>query len=294
MVALPVTWVEVFATQDLMTGQLLPVIHDADGLATGRMQTLARRFRQPETSFVQSAEVADADYRNRFFTVGAEIPFAGHPSLGAAAAEAHRADRSAVEYVQQTGSGLQSLTVRWEGETAEVRITQNPHEYGSEVDPGPLLAALGIPADAAHPTLEARVVSTGLPALMLPLRSSRLLAGAAVDVAALRAAQPAGDGPIAVNCYVVAEIGPGRWKARMFTPDVPGGEDPATGSAVGPLGAYLHDRTGVSRITVSQGDEMGFPSLLEVEIDGGIHVTGRCRISATGEQRVGPDHGVRR
>lgn len=292
MGALPITWVEVFATSEPMTGQLLPVIHDADGLTTSHMQTLARRFRQPETSFVQSAGVVGADYRHRIFTVGAEIPFAGHPSLGTAAAEARRADRDTAEYVQQTGSGLQSLSVRGEGDTAEVRITQNPHEYGAEVDPGPLLAALGIPADAAHPDLEARVVSTGLPALMLPLRSPEPLATAVVDVAALRAAQPASDGPIALNCYVVAEIGPGRWQARMFTPDVPGGEDPATGSAVGPLGAYLHDRTGVSNIAVSQGAEMGFPSLLEVEIDDGIHVTGRCRISATGEQRVGTDDGV--
>lgn len=287
MPALPITWVEVFATQARLTGQLLPVIHEADDLDTDQMQTLARRLRQPESSFIQRADGARADYRHRIFTVGAEIPFAGHPSLGAAAAHAHRIGDTSADYEQQTTSGNQALRVRWDGDDANVRITQNPHEYGPEVDPGPVLAALGIPPGQAHPKLEARVVSTGLPALILPLRSPAPLAMAAIDATALRAAQPESSGPIALNCYVVAELAPGRWQARMFTPDVPGGEDPATGSAVGPLGAYLNDRTGETSFSVEQGSEMGFASLLEVEIRDGIHVSGRCRISAAGEQRVG-------
>ena len=70
----------------------------------------------------------------------------------------------------------------------------------------------------------------------------------------------------------------------MFTPAVQGGEDPATGSAIGPFGAYLRDRTGESRIAVEQGVEMGFPSELTVEVREAIEVSGRCRIAGSGTQ----------
>jgi len=88
--------------------------------------------------------------------------------------------------------------------------------------------------------------------------------------------------PTALNCYLVAERSPGHWEARSFALDTVGGEDPATGSAAGPLGAYLRERRGLHQLDIDQGVDMGEPSRLHVDTTDGVRVEGPIHLSGTG------------
>lgn len=278
----PFTLLDVFALQPL-EGNLLAVVHDADDVPARTMQTLARRFSLAETSFLQTATDPAATYRHRIFTISAELPFAGHPSIGAAVAWAARHDDATAHYVQQTGSGLQELWVERDGAHATARLRQNPVVFGSIVDSAPIVRALGLEPSDAHTTLPAQVASTGLPTTIVPLGDRAALARIDVDWPAFRSALASDvGGRIAHNCYVVAEIAPGHWAARMFAADIPGGEDAATGSAAGPFGAYLQQRLGLDIVSVDQGVEMGSPSRLELDLRDGIVVGGSVWIVGAG------------
>ncbi len=279
----PLTLLDVFAVRPL-EGNLLAVIHDAGDVSTETMQTLARRFNLAETSFIQPATDPGATYRHRIFTVSDELPFAGHPSIGTAVAWAHAHGAASAHYVQQTKSGLQELWVERDDRHAQAKLRQNPVEFGNEIDSAPILVALGLSADDTHPSLPAQVASTGLPTTIVPLAEAGALKRIAVDWPAFRAAMGDGsDATIAHNCYVVAEIAPGHWAARMFAADIPGGEDAATGSAAGPFGAYLHTRLGLPAVSIDQGVEMGSPSRLEVDLTHGIVLSGSVWLISTGE-----------
>jgi trans-2,3-dihydro-3-hydroxyanthranilate isomerase len=279
----PLTLLDVFAVRPL-EGNLLAVIHDADGVSTETMQTQARRFNLSETSYIQTATDPGSTYRHRIFTVTEELPFAGHPSLGTAVARAYRAGESTAHYVQQTGAGLQELWVERDGPHAIAKLRQNPVVFGDEIEPALILRALGLQASDAHGSLPAQVASTGLATTVVPLSDPEALTRISVDWPEFRAAlgeDPAD--PIAHNCYVVAEVAPGHWKARMFAADIPGGEDAATGSAAGPFGAYLHARLGLESVSIDQGVEMGCPSRLEVDLTDGIVLSGSVWITGSGE-----------
>jgi trans-2,3-dihydro-3-hydroxyanthranilate isomerase len=281
MPPLPITWVEVFAEGPL-AGNLLPVIHDADGVDDTVLARIARRFLQPETSFLQRPTDPAATYRHRIYAVAGELPFAGHPSLGAAAAHAHRLGLATATIIQQTPSGTQRLDVELEGVLGRVTLEQNPAEFGEPVDPGPILESMGLQPGDAHPDLPAQVGSTGLPALLLPVRTVAAVSAARPDHAALHAALSRIADPESLNNYLVAEERPGRWRARSFSLDLTGGEDPATGSAAGPFGAYLKQHRGETTIVIDQGVEMGSPSRLYVDTTDGISVSGHVRITGTG------------
>jgi trans-2,3-dihydro-3-hydroxyanthranilate isomerase len=259
------TLLDVFTSRPL-AGNGLAVVHDADVLDEATMRAVARETRLSETTFVQSAFIAGADYRNRIWTVEREIPFAGHPSLGTAVAIAYAAGvRGAARYVQQTDAGLQPIDVRIEGELAHASMLQEPAVHGSEVERSAALAAIGLTRDDADPALPPQVVSTGLAHLLVPLREREALAEAQPDydaIAALLAAHGAFT-LYAVVCEPAAE----RACARAFV-SAATGEDPATGSAAGPLCAYLAARTGCPRLTIEQGVEMGRPSTLDARIEG--------------------------
>jgi len=240
-------------------------VHDAEGLDDETMLAFARETRLSETTFVQPATRAGADYRNRIFTVRREIPFAGHPSLGTAVAVALARGDDEVTYVQETGAGLQPVDVRLDGGAAFASMLQGPVTFGSEVDARHALAAVGLVPGDGHRELPAQVASAGLPALIVPVHAARCLADAQPDFDLLDAlAERHG----ADNFYLVCLGAEGHARARMFTSGVEGGEDPATGSAAGPLCAYLAARGRGTRVEVAQGVEMGRPSRLLAEVEG--------------------------
>ena len=278
---LRVTWLEVFAEAPL-EGTLHVVVHDADAIGTATMARLATRLRLPETSYVQAPTGAKADYLHRIFTIAGEIPFAGHPSLGTAVAVARAHGHLSTRLTQQTGAGLQELRVDLDasGMTGTAEITQNPAEWLGEPAPDPVLAALGLRSDDRHPTLRSSVISTGLPTLIVPVRDVEALGRSAPDLEALgRALAAVGEGVL--TCYVATPLTPDAWRARCFTPQVAGGEDPATGSAAGPLTAFAYRELGAQEIVIDQAIELGSRSRLygrvqdeRVVVSGGVRVIG--------------------
>jgi trans-2,3-dihydro-3-hydroxyanthranilate isomerase len=250
------------------------------------MLRFARETRLSETTFVQSAEAPGADYRNRIFTTLRELPFAGHPSLGTAVAVARERGQTSARYVQQTLAGLQPCEVELDGLRARASMLQEPPELGAPMDAAEALAAVGLSAADAHPELPAQPVSTGVLHIMIPVRDAEAVARATPD---LRRLQELTRRTGAVLLYVVAvDLQAATARARGFFEDPSGAiEDPATGSAVGPLCAFLHHHAGLDAVDVDQGVEMGRPSRLEAMIDGDrVRVSGDCVIVLEGELLV--------
>jgi len=241
-------------------------VHEADGVDDATMHAFARETRLSETTFVQAATADGADYRNRIWMPTGELPFAGHPSLGTAVAVARARGEREVTYVQQTGAGLQSIDVRIDGDRARASMLQEQAVDGPEVAPEEALPPLGLtPNEVLTPALKPQVISTGLAQLVIP-----------VQQAALHHVKPDRDAlqalleRVGATCaYVVFwESGSGQAWARSFFIDVQGvTEDPATGSAAGPLLHYLYSRVGVMSLEIHQGVEMGRKSLLHCRFD---------------------------
>jgi trans-2,3-dihydro-3-hydroxyanthranilate isomerase len=262
----------------------LAVVHAADDVADATMLAFARETRLSETTFVQAATDAGASYRNRIWMPTGELPFAGHPSLGTAVAVAAAEGRDAASYVQQTTSGLTPIEVERTGEHWHAAMLQAPVQLGAELDGGELLAAVGLDPGAAHPELPAQVASTGTPHALVPVASADVLAAPRpADLVALRALMER-HGTEVVYAFALLDEGR-RARARSWFCDVGFvNEDPATGSAAGPLAGYLAARGLGEAIVVEQGIEMGRPSLLSCAVQGDrrIEVAGDCVIVATG------------
>jgi trans-2,3-dihydro-3-hydroxyanthranilate isomerase len=259
------TVLDVFTARPLQ-GNALAVVHDADDVPDGTMLAFAREVRLSETSFVQRPTAEGADYRNRIWMTGGEIPFAGHPSLGAAAAVARARAESSVTYIQETRAGLQPVDVEAADGVLHVSMLQEPAEFGAELDPGEVLGALGLEAEDGHPELPCQLVSTGLRHVIAPVR----------DVHALSRVWPAQDrvtGVVgahsAMTIYAV-HVDPeaGTARARSFVRSPEPVEDPATGSAAGPLAAYIAQRKGALALDIRQGVEMGRGSRLRASVEG--------------------------
>jgi trans-2,3-dihydro-3-hydroxyanthranilate isomerase len=277
------TWLDVFGDGPLR-GNPLAVVHDADGLDEDTMLALARETGLSETTFVQAPSREGADYRNRIFDPRQELPFAGHPSLGTAVAVARAAGVQEAAYVQQTGAGLQPVEVRLRGARGQASMLQEPALLGPRLDPADLLEAAGLEPADADPALETQVVSTGVPQVLCPVRPAAL-SRARPDYGRLT---PLLDRHEAVVLYLAAcDADAGRARARAFAHTADMGEDPATGSAAGPLLAYLHDRAGTERLVIEQGAEMGRPSRLDCVLeDGRARVGGEVAILIEGTLRL--------
>ena len=266
------TWLDVFTARPL-AGNGLAVVHDADGVSDATMLAFARETRLSETTFVQSATEPSADYRNRIWMTAGELAFAGHPSLGTAVAVARARGQAEARYVQQTPAGLQPIEVQLGDGVARASMLQEPAVFGPEVEPGRALAALGLADGDAHPELAPQVVSTGIAHLMVPVADVHALDRVAPDLRALRAMLE----ELGCVCAYLAFCDPEREaaQARSFFPESSWvAEDPATGSAAGPLMAYLHARTGAGRLAIDQGVAMGRPSRLRCEAGERVRVAG--------------------
>jgi trans-2,3-dihydro-3-hydroxyanthranilate isomerase len=249
------------------------------------MLAFARETRLSETSFVQPATAEGADYRNRIWMTTGEIPFAGHPSLGAAVAVARARGAGQATLVQQTQPGLQPVDVRIEGAAAKASMLQEPPSFGPELDPEETLRMAGLTAADADPRLPVQLVSTGVPQLMAPVHGTEVLARAAPDYEAIGALL---DAHGAIVYYLVAvDAETGGVRARSFMSTAEKGEDPATGSAAGPLCAHVHEHLGLDAIEIDQGSEMGRPSRLRAAVEGDrVRVEGDVVVVIDGAVRL--------
>ena len=266
--ALDLVQVDVF-TDRVFGGNPLAVFLDGRGLDDAEMQAIAREMYLSETTFVLPTTRPDCAARVRIFTPGREVPFAGHPTVGTTWVLATRgrlgSGRTALE------EGIGPVEVELEGDRARPSFVWMRHrdaEFGPEIAArAGVAAALGLGEDDLRVGAPVRVGSTGSPFLYVPLRDRDAVDRAELDVAAMRRA--AGDQLPGVFVFAA---GKSAAYSRMFAPHtsrIP--EDPATGSASGPLGAYLVQHglvpaSGAIRLVSEQGTKMGRQSFVHIRL----------------------------
>ena len=271
--------VDVFTSVPL-TGNQLAVFTDARDIPEEQLQRVAKEMNFSETTFVYPPE-ADGHVRMRIFTPATEVPFAGHPTLGTAFVLA--APLQLIEIKLETGNGTIPVELEREGarivfgRMAQPIPTVQPFDGADE-----LLAVLGVESQ-----LPVEVYDNGLEHVFVALASTE-------EVAALRPdfQQLADFGPFGINCFAGDGL---RWKTRMFGPGLGVNEDPATGSAAGPLALHLarHGRIAFGdEIEIVQGVEIGRHSTLFARVDGSadaverVEVGGSAVVVARGELQL--------
>lgn len=280
--------VDVF-TDRPFAGNQLAVVYGGEVLPGAAMQALAAEFGFAETVFPLPPTTPGADYRLRIFTPSAELPFAGHPSVGAAWALARAGVVRRGELVQECGAGLLPVLVDDTG----ARLGGATPTLGPVLDAGRLAAAVGLAPSDVDFSVTAGVAGAGISFGFLPLAPGAVSA-AVPDAAALRRIAELGTG------LVVLAFDGRVAHARMFGPAVGVAEDPATGSAALALGGWLVSRgllpsAGTSSYRVHQGAEIGRPSTLDctvTAVDGAATSTtvrGAVAAVATGEIVVPAD-----
>jgi trans-2,3-dihydro-3-hydroxyanthranilate isomerase len=261
MSTVPYEIVDVF-TDRPFAGNPLAVVFEATALGGDQMQTLAREFNLSESVFVLPPS-AGGTYRARIFTPDTELPFAGHPSVGAAVTSVRRGLAAPGRLIQECGAGLLPIDVMSSGSAT---LTGGEPTLGPDLDPDPLLGLVGLTAeDYAGAAGEApRRAGCGLEFTFLPVRHDALARAWADPSTAAKLGVP----QISVFSWDAAARSA---QARVFCPGVSVPEDPATGSAALGLGVWLIGSgllpgEGTSSYTVHQGIEMHRPSVLECTV----------------------------
>ncbi len=269
-------------TDTPLEGNQLAVFTDARDLPEETLQPLAREMNFSETVFVYPA-AGDGHARMRIFTPAAEIPFAGHPTLGTAFVLA--GPMQLAEIRLETGVGVVPVRLEREGARISFGWMSQPipsvEPYAGE---GPLLEAIGV----ERSELPVEVYDNGLRHVYVCLSSPEAVAALKPDMGRLSDLP----GVLGVNCFA----GSGTvWKTRMFAPGGGVPEDPATGSAAGPLAVHLvrHGRVQPGEeIEITQGVEINRPSKLYARVEGrpekieSVDVGGSAVIVARGEFKL--------
>ena len=266
MISLRYEIVDVF-TDRPFTGNPLAVVYDAENLSTGQLHALAREFNLSETVFVLPPTKAEATYRARIFTPEEELPFAGHPSVGAAVAYSRRTGSGPGEVVQECAAGLLPITVHEDG---AAMLTGGIPTVSPEEDPALLLSTASLPADdyAGPPP---RTAGCGLEFPYLSVRPDALARAKPNPMTGVRAVTVFAWDPDTRIAHT-----------RVFCPGMGVPEDPATGSSALGFGVWLVASglvpgDGRSNYTVRQGIEMHRPSTLECTVT----AVGGAAVSAT-------------
>jgi len=285
--------VDVFC-EEKFKGNQLAVFLDAGSLDGAAMQLLAREMNFSESTFILDSKANDKGWPVRIFTPQAEVPFAGHPTLGTSwviANELLGAQPAALTLDLQAGP----ILVRFESDASGelVWMTQNQPEFQDGPDAAPIAAALGLDLSDIDTRFPIERVSTGLPFLLVPVVSLQAMQKARVRGEAYDAL--CAQDHKAIFLFAAETVDPtNKVHARMFADAFGVPEDPATGSANGCLAAWLvrHRYFGAAEIdlTVEQGVEMGRASRLylrasENEGTFSIQVGGRVIPVAEGRLR---------
>ena len=262
-------------TERPLTGNQLAVFFDIDGLDAARMHAMTRETRFSECTFVFPPEAAGTDFRIRIFGPNGELQFAGHPVIGTAFAlvDEGRIAPGRKEVTFGLGIGPTLVELEWRGDQLGFAwMTQQPPKFGPVLEArAPLAAALGIDASAIRANAPIQEVNCGSAFFMVPLTTRAAVDQAAMDTRAVDAVfKAAGIQRRGLFIFAAGPSGDGATAySRMLGA---ASEDPATGSASGPLGAYLvrHGLVPVSQggsIVSAQGVKMGRPSRIHIRID---------------------------
>ncbi|MBY0564027.1 MAG: PhzF family phenazine biosynthesis protein [Hyphomonadaceae bacterium] len=267
---LPFTTYDVF-TDTRFAGNPLAVVFDADALSDAQMQTIAREFNLSETVFVRAPANPLHEASVRIFTPGAELPFAGHPTIGAAIAIAEqrhgRGDVKDVLLVLEEKIGPVRCGVKLgDGPSfAEFTVPKLSGPAGADPSSAAAARALGLSErDIGFQAHKPSLFSAGVPFAMIPV----------ADLDALSRAQPRDASSLGAGVFVYARAEPNAphaFRARMFAPELGIVEDPATGGAAaafaGVLARFEDLPDGWHTLPILQGAEMGRPSLIGLEVN---------------------------
>lgn len=284
---LPYLHYDVF-TGDALLGNQLAVFTDARGLDTTKMQRLAREMNFSESTFILPAEQPGTDIRMRIFTPMNEMPMAGHPTIGSTFALAHTGviKPGSSRFVFGLNIGPVPVDLEWKNSALSFAwMTQSNPVFGPIIeDKAAVAGALGLTAEDVVEGLPVQQVSCGVPFLLVPLRDRQTVDRAVSDAAAFRRFNKKAGLDLAMFMFSVEPPGSSETAySRMFAPEFGIVEDPATGSASGPLGCYLVHYGLVTGAAASnmislQGAAMGRSSRIHLAIDGTRDAISRVRV----------------
>jgi trans-2,3-dihydro-3-hydroxyanthranilate isomerase len=286
----PYTVVDVF-TDSPLAGNQLAVFTEGESVPSRLMLAAARELHLSETAFVLPGD-SEADASVRIFTPHLELQFAGHPVLGTAFVVGEARNLATVRL--RTGAGIVPVTLTREhgeivyGEMEQPLPTVREFERTDE-----LLAALGV--SRADVVLPVEAYTNGPTHVIVAVtnpsagtENAKAVAALAPDMGALQAL-----GAIGVSCF--ARVGDGRVKSRVFCPGMGVPEDPATGSAAGPLALHMLRHNWLQSgqtVTINQGAELQRPSTLMARVEGSserptaVFVGGSAVVVAQGHFRL--------
>ncbi|NNG17371.1 MAG: PhzF family isomerase [Gemmatimonadales bacterium] len=262
-------------TNQKFRGNPAGVVPDADGLSEAEMQTIARELNNSETAFVLSPDAPDHDVRVRFFTPTTEVPSCGHATIAAHYVRAVEGSLTSGTVVQKIGAGILPVDVIRDDSGYLIAMTQGAIEFSEPLAAkvsGEIVAALGAVAGDLDERCPIQIISTGHSKVLIGVRSREVLNSLEPDLGRLAAISRR----IGCNGYFVFTLDSGTADVmahgRMFAPAIGIPEDPVTGNANGPLGAYLVKHglatavDGVLRFRARQGEAMGRPGIVEVTV----------------------------
>lgn len=262
-------------TKEKFSGNPAGVITNADGLTTNDMQKIVRELNNSETAFIFSSDSDEYDVYIRFFTPINEVPICGHATVAAHYARAieNKLDNSRVYH--KTGVGILPVDIVNENNDYKIVMTQGEIKFGSIIDgvnKKTLLSALNINNDDLLENFQVQIVTTGHSKVMIGIKSIKTLNKMKPNYDELTKLSRT------INCngYYVFTINSQESDilihGRMFAPAIGINEDPVTGNANGPLGAYLvhHDivkhNNSLFKFKAKQGEAMRRPGIIEVEV----------------------------
>ncbi|NLI20587.1 MAG: PhzF family isomerase [Clostridiales bacterium] len=261
-------------TREKFTGNPAGVITNADGLTDGQMQRIARELRHSETAFLFEPPDDTCDVRIRFFTPTREVPICGHATVAAHYARARENALAATRVWQKTGAGILPVDIAPVGGDYRITMTQGTPAIEGVLPEGAqetLAAALGVARRDIPERFPVAIATTGHSKVMVALRDPALLHGLRPDMARLAALS----GEIGCNGFYAFTLHPGETPlihGRMFAPAIGIDEDPVTGNANGPLGAYLvhyglaeHDGA-LFAFQAMQGEALGRTGTMDVRV----------------------------
>jgi trans-2,3-dihydro-3-hydroxyanthranilate isomerase len=298
-------------TDRAFNGNPLAVFPEGEGLDDALMQHIAREMNLSETVFVFPSQDERALRRLRIFTPAQELPFAGHPVVGTwnmlareGVVPLPEGGSGLTRIYQEVGIGVLPVDVEFaEGNPVRVVMTQGEFLVQPEVSEASrkelIARALGLATEDLDSDLPIRTISTGNQILAVPVRTLEALGRCRVNPQLLIESYANGK---TIGCYAftreTVDGNPSEAHARGFFPEQGIQEDPATGSAAGPLAAYLVHQGALSveaapdnifRFVIEQGDFMGRPSRIQAEVKGTrgavaeVHIGGPSIVVARGE-----------
>lgn len=262
-------------TKEKFSGNPAGVITNADGLNEAQMQQIARELNNSETAFIFSSQNPNHDVWVRFFTPSCEVPICGHATIAAHYVRAVELNLDSCKVVQKTGAGNLAVEIVKEGGDYQIIMTQGNY-ISQPIDKFfqfEILQALGISENDYDQKCPIEIASTGHSKIMIAIKSKKLLNDLKPDLAALTNLSK----KIGCNGYYVFTFDSKDPTVlvcgRMFAPAIGINEDPVTGNANGPLGAYLIDHSLVKHdgqyfsFKAEQGEAIKRKGLVEVMIN---------------------------